>query len=179
MRTLYEIGVDLAVLNEKLSEVEGDLSRLKEMEGYVSAWLDQLGGEQAAKLDRYVGLIRQLEMEASAAKAEAEQWAAKAKGREARVHFLKERLKDHLAKTGQAQAQTESGRVIAMQANGGQLPVILDVLILDDKDFDQIPEQFVVTRRSFDMAAVRKALEGGKHLGFAHLGERGSHLRIR
>ena len=45
----------------------------------------RLEAEQAAKLDAYVGLLKTLRMEAVAAKAEKEQWAAKEKARTARA----------------------------------------------------------------------------------------------
>src|SRR4051812_6848791 len=105
-RALYELTADLHQLNDLLEEIEGDLSRCGEMEPTVTAWLDALADEQAAKLDGYVGLIRQLQMEAAAAKAEEEQWAAKRKAREGRARFLELRLKAHLEATGQPKVTT-------------------------------------------------------------------------
>ena len=65
-----EITADLAQLNDLLDDIEGDMSRLGEMEPAVTAWLDAIAGEEAAKLDGYVHWIRHLQMEAAAARAE-------------------------------------------------------------------------------------------------------------
>ena len=174
-RTLYEITEDVLKLNELLDEVEGDLGRCGEIEPAITAWLISLGVEQEKKLDGYAGLILQLEMEAVAAKAEAEQWQAKARSRESRVKFLKERLKQHLTLTGQTKVTTASGRLIKVQSNGGQKPIIY----ADEIDLNTAPEDHVIVRRDLDRAKVRETLESGGTLPFAVLAERGPQLRIR
>ncbi len=171
MKSLYEIGADLLALAEVLDACDGDLSKC---ETDVLAWIERAEGEQSEKLDRYIGLIRQLEMESSAAKAEADQWAAKAKTRGNTADFLKARLKAHLEATGQAKAVTATGRVVAIQRNGGISPLIVDPVDLAD-----VPTDFVKVRQEIDREAIRKALELGVTMTFARLGERGTQLRIR
>lgn len=175
MAALYQITDDLIRLNDLLEELEGDLSRCGEMEPAVTAWLEQLEHDQAAKLDSYVGLLRTLEMEAAAARAEKEQWAAKERSRTARAEYLKARLLRHLEATGQAKVTTASGRVVSVVKNGGVAPME----IRPDVTVDALPSRFVRVVREVDKAAVRAALEAGESLGFAELLPRGTGLRIK
>lgn len=174
-RPLYEITADLHRLNDLLEDIEGDLSRLGEMEPAVTAWFDALAGEQAGKLDGYLNLIRQLDMEASAARAEKEQWAAKEKARTSRTDYLKAKLKAHLEATNQPKVQTASGRVISIQRNGGVQPLEIKpgVTVAD------VPADYHKVTVDFDRAAIRAALEAGEGLAFAELLPRGTSLRIR
>lgn len=174
-RPLYEITDDLLRLNDLLEEIDGDLSRLGEMEPAVTAWLDGLGEEQAAKLDGYVGLIKTLEMEAAAARAEKEQWAAKEKARTCRADYLKAKLKQHLEATGQLKVQTASGRVVTVQKNGGVAPLE----IKPGTDPETLPAEYVRTAVEIDRAKVRAALETGAELAFAELLPRGTSLRVK
>lgn len=173
-RPLYAIGEDLLQLNDLLEACEGDLSRVGELEPAVTAWLTSLEAEQAWKLDGYVNLVRQLEMEAAAAQSEAEQWQAKAGARRKRAEYLKDRLKRHLEATGQPKVMTATGRTVAVVGNGGQRPVA----IRDGADPMDYPAKFRRWSVEFDRAAVRTALECGEDVPFASLAERGTHLRV-
>lgn len=174
-RPLFAITDDLIRLNDLLDEIEGDMSRLGEMESAITGFMDSLSGEEAAKLDAYVNLIRQLETEAAVAKAEAEQYANKARTRESRAQWLKDRLKMHMERTGQTKVETERGRTVAIQKNGGKLPLAVN----EDVNLDALPLWFTKIVRSVDTDAVRTALERGEILDFARLEERATHLRIR
>jgi len=173
-RAIFSIGADLLALNDLLDETGGELTT-PEADTAVSAWLAELHTEQAAKLDGYVGLIRTLEMEASAATAEAEQYAKKAGTRTNRVKWLKRRMKDHLEATGQLKATTVTGRVLAIQKNGGVFPLDLAETLRPD----DLEERFRKVTVTIDTDAVRKALETGEAVPGACLRERGTHLRIR
>lgn len=175
MKPLYAITDQMLRLNDLLEEVEGDLSRLGEREEAVSLLLSELEADQGVKLDNLLDLARQLEMEAVAAKAEAEQWAAKAKTRQARSEYLLGIVKQHLTATGQPKVRTATGRTVAVVANGGQPPVQLAEAI----DPAAVPEEFVRVKKEIDMQRVRLFLESGGRLAFATLGERGNHLRVR
>lgn len=172
-RTLYQIGADLLALDALLDEANGDLSD-PAVEAAAAAWFDALAAEEAAKLDGWIGYVRQLEMEAAAAKAEAEQWLTRVRSREARVAWLKERLKRHLEATGRTKATTLSGRTIAVQANGGHPPVEIDAV-----DPYGVADRLCEVRRLIDREKVRTALLAGEGLSFARLVPRGTHLRIR
>jgi hypothetical protein len=172
-RPLYSIGSDLIALNDLLDSTGGEIT--PDAEAELTAWMDSLAQEESAKLDSYVNLIRQNEMEASACQAEAEEWAKRAQVRDNRVKWLKARLKLHLEATGRTKVQTETGRVVAIQANGGVTPLIL----VEGIEPRQLPPEFVHVTVAADPVKIRAALNAGLELAFAHYGERGSHLRIR
>ncbi len=174
-RPLYVIRADLMALNDQLDELEGDLSRAGDMEAAVTATLDALAEEQAEKLDSYVALVRQLRMEATAARAEREQWEAKEKARTARADYLEARLKAHLEATGQPKVSTASGRVVSVVKNGGVQPVE----IKPGTTPADVPEDFRKVTVELDRSAIRAALAAGQELEFAKLLPRGTHLQVR
>lgn len=169
MRTLFEIGAEFNAIDTIFSEEEA----MEFADDAFNDWLDQLAEEEAVKLDNYCAYIHQLEMEATAAKAEAEQWQAKARSRLNRIDWLKGRMKQHMEQRGVTDLETATGRRIAIQANGGKLPLVLS----DGLCAEELPAWFCTT--VIDPAAIRAALEKGDKLDFARLGERGSHLRVR
>jgi hypothetical protein len=173
-RTLYAITDDLLRLNDLLEGLEGDLSNAGVMEGAVTFWLESLEQEQAAKLDSYVGLLKTLRMEATAAKAEKEQWAMKERIRTNRADYLERRLKEHLEKTGQTKVQTASGRVVSVVKNGGVAPVEIKAGVVPT----DVPADFQKVTVEIDKAAVRAALTAGQELAFAELLPRGTHLKV-
>lgn len=175
MRPLYEITAELAQLNDLLDDVEGDLSRLGEMEPAVTAWLDAIAGEEAAKLDGYIHWIRQLQMEAAAARAEEEQWTAKRKARESRAKYLELKLLRHLEATGQLKVTTATGRVVSVVRNGGVQPVEIKA----GMTVADVPADFHKVTVEFDRAAVRAALDAGAELAWAELLPRGVSLRVK
>ena len=175
MRPLYAIRADVLALNDLLDELEGDLSRAGEVGPALESFLADLEAEQGVKLDSFIDLIKTLRMEAVAAKAEKEQWAAKEKARTGRADYLERMLREHLELTGQRKVQTATGRTVAVVANGGKPPVVYAEAI----DPAVIPEEFVRVKKEVNTELVQKFLESGGSLPFAKLGERGNHLRVR
>ena len=171
-RTLFDIGNDLLAFDEILEQNEGEISD-DEAGKRLDAWFTDLQNEQSRKLDNYVNYIRTLEMEAVASKAEAEQYLTKARVRENRVRFLKERMRSYLAMQGKKELITQTNRKITIQNNGGILPMIVE----ETTDPEKVPVEY--TRKELDNAKIREALMKGIQLEFAKLGERGTHLRIK
>lgn len=176
MRPLFQISEDLARINAVLDECEGDLSRLGEAEAEFTAFMDSVALEDGEKLDSLVNWTKQLEMEAVAARAEAEQYLAKSRAREGRAKRVKDAIKRRLEDLGQTRATTASGRIIAVQKNGGRAPLEIDE---DHFTVDEIDPAFIKMVRQVDPEKVRAALEAGEPLAFAKLGEIGTHLRVR
>lgn len=172
-RTLFAIGDDLQALANLMDECEAELG--PEVDAALTAWFNELAGDEAVKLDGYVGLIRTWEMESAAAKAEADQYAMKARTRDNRVARLKERMKEYLDFTGRKKVETATKRTIAIQANGGAVPVEY----LTNEPCDVLPPDMVIVTRRPDTDAVRKALAEGSTFPGIVLGTRGTHLRIR
>jgi len=173
-RTLFAISDDLLALNDLLEQLDGDVTN-PEVDAAVTKWFAELANDESKKLDGYAGYIKQMEMESVAAKAESEQWAAKARTRDNRVKWLKERVKVYLELTGRTKATTETGRVFAIQNNGGVVPLIIN----EGTDPRSIEPQFQKVTYSFDSEAIREAIADGKELPWAHLDKRGTHLRLK
>jgi Siphovirus Gp157 len=91
------------------------------------------------------------------------------------VSRLKARLKDYLECTDRTKAVTSSGKMFAIQKNGGASPLV----VAEDLDLSTLDQRFVRTVASLDTSAVRAAIAAGEDVPFASLGETGSHLRIR
>ena len=172
-RTLFDIGSDLLTLDQLIEDIGGDVSD-PQVEAAVTALTSELARDEAAKLDGWVGWVRQMEMEAAAAFAEADQWRHKGQALTNRVAWAKSVLKQHLENTRRAKVQTARGHTVTVQANGGKLPVQVDPV-----DPETVAERFQRVRVELDTDAVRTALEAGEQLAFARLQPRGTHLRIK
>lgn len=176
MRSVFDIGADLLALAELMDEAAGESGELDaEAALALDRWVAELGTDEGRKLDSYAGLIRHLETQAAVARATAEQFQRKAQARENQVRRLKQRLLDYLLATGQKKAAGASGWEFAVQANGGVVPVI----VADGTDPSTVGEAFKRVRVEIDVSKARDALLMGCELGWAKLGERGSHLRLR
>ena len=171
-RPLYAVTADLLALDALLDECEGDLSDPR-AEAAVDAWAAELLADEGRKLDGAVAYVRQLEMEAEAARAEADEWRRRQEGRLRRARRVKGVLLDHLARTGRARVGLPSGLAVVARANGGRPPVEIDPV-----DPEHVPAEYRRVLVGIDQAAVRVALEAGTRLSFARLGDRGTHLRV-
>jgi len=174
MKTLFDIMSDHLALNDLLDEIGGELADPRAEEAWM-AMASELATDEGIKLDSIIGLIKTWEAEAVAARAEAEQWHAKAISRENRIKWQKLRLLNYIQGTGREKVQTAKGRILAIAKNGGLLPLILP----DPLDPAAIPDEFAIVRRDPDREAIRRALADGVELPFARLGEQGVHLRVR
>jgi hypothetical protein len=88
------------------------------------------------------------------------------------VKRLKDRLQAFFESHDIRKVETPRFRV-SLAANGGKLPVVLDC------PEENVPEDYTKVRVEVDKTAIREAIEAGRVLDFAHLGERGRHLSIR
>ncbi|HVL14068.1 MAG TPA: siphovirus Gp157 family protein [Gemmata sp.] len=173
MPTLFQITRELVAWNDVLDEIGGDVTS-PVAEAAIAEWYKELIGQEAEKLDGYVGLIKTLEMEAAAAQAEVEQWQAKARARRSRAEYLKAKLLEHMEHTNQVKIATASGRTIAAQQNGG----LASMEVFEDMVAD-MPDEHVQTIRVPDREKIRQALNAGEPLPYARLLPKGRHLRIR
>jgi hypothetical protein len=174
MKTLYELSNEFQSINEILDGLGGELPT-KEIDDYLTNWMSTLASAEASKLDGYISLIRQNEMEENQAKIEMEFWKQRMTVRKNKIEFLKIRLKQHLERTGRVEIKTESGRVICLQNNGGSLPLHIS----EDLDPKRIPEEFTYTETKIDRTKIADALKAGRELSFAAFGRHGTSLRIK
>jgi hypothetical protein len=109
-----------------------------------------------------------------ALKAEAKHLTDKRKVLENNVDRLKRAMFDSMKATGTDKVKGALFTV-AIQKNGGKLPVIM----ADDADLSKLPDELVKVMESPYLEAIRDWLEAGKVLEGFTLGERGESLRIK
>ena len=163
MAKLYELTSDLMTLQEML---EGDID-----DQCLLDTLEAVQGEYEVKLESYCKVIKNLEADMDALKAEAKRLTDKRKTLENNIDRLKKAMFDSMKATGTDKVKGTLFTV-AIQRNGGKLPVIVDV------DVSELPDELVKIVESPDLDAIGKLLEQGESL-YAHFGERGESLRIK
>ena len=174
MSTLLEISRELQAL---LFALEERAKCPEAQEQTMNDWLiETFTGaleERDLKLDNYAALIAELGYRAQARRAEAERLHSRARADEA----LAERLRYLLIQffEGHGLKKVETARYcLTLRNNGGDRPLVVDPNI----DPAALPQEFQRIIFKLDSSAVRSALESGQKLPFAHLGDRGQHLRI-
>ena len=166
MSRLYELTADLMTLQEMLEEYVDDQCLLDTLEG--------VQGEYELKLEAYCKVIKNLEADMEALKAEAKRLTDKRKVLENNVDRLKKAMFDSMKATGTDKVKGQIFTV-AIQRNGGKVPVIM----AEDADLSILPDQLVKVVESPDLEAIRELLEAGKAVEGFTLGQRGESLRIK
>ena len=164
MAKLYELTADIMQLQDMLeNEVEDEQMLLDTLEGVQ--WEYEFKLEQCAKV------IRNLEADAEAIKNEVDRLNNKRKLLNNKIDRLKKYMFDSMKATDTTKVK---GTVltVAIQKNGGKLPVVVDV------DTSELPDDLVKIVESPDLDAIRKELDAG-NCEYAHYGERGESLRIK
>jgi hypothetical protein len=167
--SLYAITTELQSLIDLADRGGTDA----EMDAAIAEHRQALVDAFDAKADDYAALVRTCEARADARRAEAKRMQLLADSDELLAERLRIALRDAMTATGRAKVETSRFR-LAVRANGGKVPVLID-------DEATLPPQFrvqVVVEKT-DKDAIREALEGGKPVPGARLGERGTRLDIR
>lgn len=164
MSKLYELTTDLLALQEMLESPLDDEDVLRDT-------LEAVQGEYELKLEAYCKVIKNLEADMEALKNEAKRLTDKRKVLENNIERLKKAMFDSMKATNTDKVKGQLFTV-AIQKNGGKLPVIVDV------DVTELPDELVKVVESPDLEAIGKLLEQGKSM-YAHFGERGESLRIK
>ena len=149
-----------------MEDETADVNELSEMMVGIS---DQI----EVKADNYGKIIRNLESDLSAIKAEQTRLAARKKTIENNVEKLKENLKFSMQSLGLNKFKTELFS-FTIQKNGGKAPVIMDVT-----DTSKLPDELVRITEEPNIDAIRELLDRDGSSIYAHYGERGESLRIR
>lgn len=131
--------------------------------------LESLTGELAAKASGYANVIKQVDMEAKQAKALELEFKHKKEVRENRIKLMKERIKDAML-TAKVDELDAGKFKIKLKGNGGLEPL---------KITGDVPDNYKKIIIENDTELIRKALEEGKELDFAHLEPRGKHIEIK
>ena len=162
MSTLFELTDEFQWLHEMGADPDVDPEVFADT-------LEALTGELEVKGRGYVSVIKQLEMEMTQANIVAEQFKLKAKVRENHIKQMKDALLYAMDQIGID--KIEAGEwTIKVQKNGGQQPMVID---------GEVPDSFKRMVYEDDKALIRKALEDGEKLSFAHFEERGKHISIK
>ena len=165
MGTLFDISNEVKALYDFATNLEP--SELDEQA--FQDTLDGLVGELEIKSAGYVSVIQQLEMEQKKAEELAADFKAKADVRKNNVKRMKDALK--WAMINANMDKVDAGDfTIKLQNNGGKQPL---------KITGDVPDNYKRIVYEDDMELIRKRLEEGEKLDFAHLEERGKHITIK
>lgn len=168
MSTLYEIQGEYLTLMEYADSVEDTQLFLDTLES--------IQGELEVKADNYGIVISELKAAVNKYDTEIKRLTAKKEALENNIEIMKQRLKEAIelmeVKDGCLQTEHYKFRICK---NGGKLPVHLD---LDEKHPELFPEKYQDTKIVLNKDKIREDLEAGIEMSCAHIGERGTHLRI-
>ena len=164
MSRLYEITGNILALQELLENPLDDEDILKDT-------LEAVQGEYEQKIESYCKVIRNIETDIEAFKIEAKRLSEKAKMLEKNKERLKKAMFDSMKATNTKEVKGQIFSV-AIQKNGGKLPVIVDV------ETAYLPKELVKVTESPDLEAIAKLIDSG-NTQYAHYGERGESLRIK
>lgn len=131
--------------------------------------LESIDGEIEEKADNYAKIIKELESKQKARKEEAKRLTDSAKVFENRVKALKNNLFNVMKETGKTKFATNLFS-FNIAKNGGKKTLTID---------GEVPKKYTKTIIENDTDKIRKALENGENLPFAHLEPRGESLRIK
>lgn len=163
---LYELTSEYLALLDMMEDETADVNELSEMMVGIS---DQI----EVKADNYGKIIRNLESDLSAIKAEQTRLLSRKKTIENNIEKLKENLKFSMQSLGMNKFKTELFS-FTIQKNGGKAPVIMDVT-----DTSKLPDELVRIIEEPNIDAIRELLDRDGSSIYAHYGERGESLRIR
>ena len=162
---LYEVTGNILALQNLLESGEFSEADLKDT-------LELNEAEYANQLEWCCKVIKNLEKDIDGYKNESRRMLDKVKTLEDSVAKLKQTMFDSMKSTGIDKVKGELFTV-AIQKNGGKLPVIVDV------DVDMLPEDFITVTKKANLQALDTYLTTNPDCKFAHHGERGESLRIK
>jgi hypothetical protein len=162
---------DLTYIDLKLQELvevaeSGDLTQeevsqvVEGMQGEITQVVENV----ASVLVNYCSMVDALDTEIERLKARKQRITKL-------IKLLQNALQVHMELTGECRVETAKFRVSVVK-NGGKLPIEVTGDVYD------FPEEYCTFTPKPNLEAIRKALENGVTLEFAHFGERGKHLRI-
>lgn len=159
---LYEIGEDLLEVMAMAEDPDIDPEVFADT-------LEAVTGEFEEKADGYAKIIRQLEYESSAYRAEAKVLTGKAVTADKKIDRLKGMLKEVMEVTGRTKFKTE---LFDFGIRNNKPSVVID-------DLQKVPQEFLKFKDpEADKTAIYKMLKDGTQTSWAHL-EPSSSLSIR
>lgn len=136
------------------------------------AFIDTLEGmkyELAEKAEGYCHVINRLQMESDKAKSLSDALLHKKAVRDNNIRRMKEFMLKAM-NAAQLKKIDTGTYTIAVSKNGGKQPMVID---------GEVPDNFKRIIYEDDKELIRKHLEDGEKLKFAHLAARGEHISIK
>lgn len=161
MSTLYNIIGEFELLYQYATDEDDEQAFLDTLES--------LKGDLSNKAAGYVSVINQLAMEVAECDKVIKAFREKKEQRENSIKRMKEALMLAMDVAG-VESIPAGDYTLKIVKNGGVQPL---------KITDEVPDNFKKIIYEDDKDLIRKALNDGEELGFAHLEERGRHLNIR
>lgn len=162
MRTLYELNENYSKVLDMLYDEEID-------EQTVIDTLEAIEGEIECKADGYAKIIKELEAKIKGMQEEARRLNDSAAVLGRRAGRLKSSLSDSMKLMGKTGFTTDLFN-FSIVKNGGKQRMTID---------GDVPEEYKKIITEPDAEKIRRILENGDNLAFAHLEPRGEHLRIK
>ena len=168
----------MASLYELTNEMVEFLALAEDPDIDPVAFADTLEGlqfELEKKAEGYCKVLRQMESDIEAIKAEEDRLKRNRSAIENNVKRMKEALKDAMVKTGHDDKNGLKAGLFQLKVakNGGQRPLVID---------GDVPEQFIKVKYENDNERIRaflNSLDNNDACAWAHLGESGTHLAIK
>ncbi|NJL98656.1 MAG: siphovirus Gp157 family protein [Synechococcaceae cyanobacterium SM2_3_2] len=161
---------------EQLDHLEIQILELLEAEEYEQAekLLDSFTYLRETKIEAYCHIINKLNARAQWRRDEAQRLRSRADIDQDQSDWLKGKLHTYFESHGIKTLETDRYKV-TLAKNGGKAPLVITA------DTSDLPDDYTQTELLVkpDKEAIREALEQGQELPFAHLGERGSSIRIK
>lgn len=131
--------------------------------------LNQINDTLEAKAENYAKYISNVKADISGIDAEIKRLSDRKKSMQNKVDYLKKNLQDTMTATGKTKFKTDLFSFSVVR-NGGKDPINFT---------GDVPRKYCKVEYTPDKELIRSALESGKKLKFAEIGERGEHLNIR
>ena len=163
MSTMYALTTEFQALLAL-----GDSDDPEEQKAFMDT-LEGLVGEIEIKADSYAVVIAELKAQQDKINTEIERLARIESAIESNINRMKTRIKETMEAMGKTEIKTDL-HTFKIQNNGGVQPLMIT---------GEVPDNFKKVVLENDNAKIRDALKAGEDLPFAHLEERGTHLRIR
>ena len=165
--TLYELDVEFQELLTLAEDEDLDFQVLEDT-------LEAMAGEWENKLDAY-GIVRnELSMDVAKIDMEVKRLTEKKKRINNNITRINEVIMNSMKLHDTRKVEGEHF-TWQIQKNGGKAPLIID----ESVPAIGLPKEYQSWDVKANKDAIRKALEEGKELPFAHIGERGESIRLK
>lgn len=162
---IYDLTAEMLQLQQMLEDPDVDSDD-------IEAAMAELDAEIEKKADGYAKVIRNMEGDLAAIKAEQQRLTEKKNLLESGIKRLKDNLQQSMIATCKRKFKTDLFS-FNIQKNGGADPVVVDV------PTDELPDDLVIVSEKPDLKAIAAYIKETGDITFAHFGERGESLRIK